>query len=166
MSPDWQLRLFRHGKGRYEDRIVHEHILIEGSTGYLKNTLDHNDLKGLERWFDRHNAYTSMEALEVRRVGPRSFATNSREADVTRPRADARVKEWAYRYLPFRAFFVFVWMYLIRGGFLDGRIGFRYCMLRAFVDYQISLKVMELRSKEGTAPSEQAEQSSSANSVA
>jgi hypothetical protein len=38
-------------------------------------------------------------------------------------------------------------MYLIRGGFLDGRIGFRYCMLKSFVDYQTSLKLIELQSE-------------------
>lgn len=30
MYPDWQLRLLRHGKGRYEERIVHEHVVIDG----------------------------------------------------------------------------------------------------------------------------------------
>jgi hypothetical protein len=42
---------------------------------------------------------------------------------------------------------VFIWMYFIRGGFLDGRVGARYCILRALVDYQISLKLIEMRSE-------------------
>jgi glycosyltransferase involved in cell wall biosynthesis len=148
MYPDWQLRLFRRGKGRYEERIVHEHVVIDGPTGYLTNPLEHNDFKGLERWFDRHNHYTSMEAMEIRRVldGDRS----QRIASTLMSRGPERtrlIKEFAYRYLPGRAFFVFIWMYLIRGGFLDGRIGFRYCMLKTFVDYQTSLKLIELQSE-------------------
>lgn len=167
MYPDWQLRLFRHGKGRYEERIVHEHVLVEGSAGYLQNPLEHNDLKGLERWLDRHNAYTSMEALEVRRVLERDHSQRIPAKLTSRgPERTRLFKEWAYRYLPLRAFFVFVWMYFIRGGFLDGRIGFRYCVLRAFVDYQISLKVIEARSDERTVATEQAKQRSSANSAA
>ncbi len=167
MYPDWQLRLFRRDKGRYEDRIVHEHVLIEGAAGYLKNALDHNDLKGLERWLDRHNAYTSMEALEVRRVLDRNHSQRIPAKLSARGPERTRVfKEWAYRYLPFRALFVFTWMYFIRGGFLDGRIVFRYCALRAFVDYQISLKVLELRESEEALATAQAEQRSSANSTA
>ncbi len=174
MFPDWQLRLFRRGKGRYEERIVHEHVVIDGTTGYLTNPLEHHDFKGLERWFDRHNRYTSMEAIEMRRVldGDRS----QRIASTLMSRGPERtrlIKEFAYRYLPCRAFFVFIWMYLIRGGFLDGRIGFRYCMLKTFVDYQTSLKLIELQSESAalrqkiveTAPAEDASSVSGARST-
>src|SRR5580704_15427444 len=102
-------------------------MMVEGSVGYLRNALEHNDFKGLERWFDRHNRYTSMEAIEIRRVleGTRTHRIES--TVVSRgPERTRAVKEFAYRYLPGRAFFVFVWMYFVRGGFLDGRIGFRY----------------------------------------
>jgi glycosyltransferase involved in cell wall biosynthesis len=147
MYPDWQLRLFRHGKGRYEERIVHEHIVLDGAAGYLTHPLVHNDFKGLERWFERHNRYTSMEAIEVRRVLVGDSFRRIRATLFSRgPERTRIVKEFAYRYLPFRALFVFVWMYFFRGGFLDGRIGFRYCMLKSFVDYQISLKLIELQS--------------------
>jgi hypothetical protein len=53
------------------------------------------------------------------------------------------LKELAYRYLPCRALFKFFWMYLIRGGFLDGRLGFRYSVLQMFYEYQVSLKALE-----------------------
>ena len=80
MYPDWQLRLFRRDKGRYEERIVHEHVVLEGTAGYLSNPLEHNDFKGLERWFDRHNRYTSMEAIEIRQcLGRRIVGADSRE---------------------------------------------------------------------------------------
>jgi hypothetical protein len=36
-------------------------------------------------------------------------------------------------------------MYLLRLGFLDGRLGFRYCLLHAFYEYQVSLKLEELQ---------------------
>jgi len=152
MTPDFQLRLLRRGKGRYEDRIVHEHVIVDGTVGYLKTPLEHNDLKGLDRWLERHNSYTRMEALEVRRVLDREDAGRIAGRLTARGPERRRVlKEWAYRYLPCRALFVFIWMYIVRGGFLDGRLGFRYCMLRAFVDYQISLKVMELGEEAGAA---------------
>lgn len=133
MYPDYQLRLFKHRVGRYEERIVHEHVILNGRVGYLRSPLEHNDYKGLERWFDRHNRYSSMEAIEICRVLDGDQSKRIKGSLLARgPERTRLVKEYAYRYLPCRAFFVFVWMYLIRGGFLDGRVGFRYSMLKAF----------------------------------
>jgi glycosyltransferase involved in cell wall biosynthesis len=145
--PGWQLRLFRHNRGRFESRIVHEHMLLNGKAGYLKNPLVHHDYKGIERYFDRHNTYSSMEAVEAYR------ALNQRngESDQIRsslfskgPERRRYLKLLGYRYLPFRPFFKFFWMYILRGGFLDGRIGFRFCLLHTFYEYQVSLKLEEL----------------------
>jgi glycosyltransferase involved in cell wall biosynthesis len=146
MFPDWQLRLFRHKCGRFEDRAVHEHVLLKGTSGYLKSPLEHNDFKSLSRWFDRHNVYTSLEAEEVAKVIARSSEIRmAGDIAVRGPARTRKVKEFGYKYLPCRALLVFVWMYVVRMGFLDGRIGFRYCILKAFVDYQTSLKVVEAR---------------------
>jgi glycosyltransferase involved in cell wall biosynthesis len=146
MFPDWQLRLFKRRLGRYEDRIVHEHVLLNGRARYLKNALEHDDFKGLERWFDRHNVYTSMEAKEILRLAHIRNGTRLKPRLLAQgPERTRLIKELAYRYLPCRAALVFIWMYLLRGGLLDGRVGFRYCVLKALVDYQTSLKVKELR---------------------
>ena len=55
------------------------------------------------------------------------------------------MKNLAYRHLPARSLFKFIWMYLIKLGFLDGRLGFRYCLLHTFYEYQVSLKLDELQ---------------------
>ena len=148
MYPDWQLRLFRHRAGRYEDRMVHEHVLVTGGSAFLKEPLEHDDCKGLERWFDRHNRYTSMEAAEIYRMleGDRAGRISGSFFSAG-PERTRVIKEFAYRYLPCRALFVFTWMYIVRGGFLDGRVGLRYCLLKALVDYQTSLKLIELKSE-------------------
>ena len=57
----------RRGRGRYETRLVHEHILLDGPPGYLK-PLIHYDYKGIERYFERHNVYSSLEAVEAHRT--------------------------------------------------------------------------------------------------
>jgi glycosyltransferase involved in cell wall biosynthesis len=146
MYPDYQLRLVRRGKGRYEDRIVHEHMVIEGMAGYLKNHLVHRDEKGIERYFDRHNTYSSMEAVEAWRLlhgrqGAASIAAGLRARGPERHRA---LKRFAYRHLPFRPLFHFLYLYVAKRGFLDGRLGLRYCALRFFHEYQLSLKIEEL----------------------
>lgn len=39
--PDYVLRLFRHGAGRFSDSLVHESVLLEGRTARLNNPLLH-----------------------------------------------------------------------------------------------------------------------------
>lgn len=146
MYPDYQLRLFRRGRARYEDRIVHEHMLVDGPEGRLTHHFLHQDDKGIERFIDRHNVYSSLEAVEIHRL------LTGRAADTIKPSFRRKgpprrraLKNFAYRHLPFRPLCVFLYMYLGKAGFLDGRVGWRYCRLRAIYEYQISLKLIELR---------------------
>ena len=147
--PDYNLRLIQAGHGRYEDRIVHEHMIVDGPAGYLKDHLLHDDDKGIERFFDRHNHYTSLEAVEIMRErlksGGEKLGGNFFERGPQRRRA---LKNFAQRYLPFRPMFLFVYMYILKAGFLDGRMGLRYCLLKMFFEYQIVLKVKEMRDPE------------------
>ena len=146
-APDWNLRFFKHRLGRYEQRIVHEHVILSGRAAYMHNPLEHNDYKGLDRYFERHNVYSSMEAVEVFRTLNRLGDGALEASPFTRgPRRRRWLKNLAYRYLPCRTLFKFVWAYLLKGGFLDGRLGFRYCLLQTFYEYQVSLKLRELRS--------------------
>ncbi len=146
MYPDWQLRLFRRGVARYENRCVHEHMVVDGATAFLDHHLVHHDYKGIERYFERHNHYTSLEAVEIHRMLTRPaedvIAGRLFGPGPSRRRA---LKNFAYRYLPARALVVFAYMYGWKRGFLDGRIGLRYCLIRAFHEYQIGLKLKELR---------------------
>ena len=145
--PDWNLRLLHRGRGRYEPRLVHEHVILDGPPGYLHHHLVHDDYKGIERYFERHNVYSSLEAVEAYRTltapdRPRGLPAMLWAQGPARRRF---LKNLAYRYLPARALMKFIYMYFIKLGFLDGRLGFRFCLLHTFYDYQISLKLEELR---------------------
>src|SRR5437868_2285950 len=61
--PSWNLRLFRRQSGRYDDREVHEHVVLNGPAGYLRHDLLHHDRRPLEAFITRHNRYSSLEAL-------------------------------------------------------------------------------------------------------
>jgi glycosyltransferase involved in cell wall biosynthesis len=142
--PNYSMRFFRHRLGRYEDRVVHEHIILNGRVGYLRSDMIHQDRRLLDRYFDRHNVYSTMEAQEVvRLLNQARGETISSRLFVRGPESRRLLKELAYRYLPCRALFKFFWMYLIQGGFLDGRLGFRYSVLQMFYEYQVSLKALE-----------------------
>lgn len=39
--PDYTLRLFRRGQGRFRDREVHEEVLVDGPVGFLTTPLEH-----------------------------------------------------------------------------------------------------------------------------
>ena len=71
--PDWNLRLFRHELGRYEnlrtsltpntgDNEVHEHVILQGKSGYLKADMLHEDFRDVFHWLERHNRYSNWEA--------------------------------------------------------------------------------------------------------
>ena len=63
--PSWNLRLFRHVRGRYEQREVHEHLVLEGKVGYCKHDLIHEDLRDMSFCIAKHNRYSSQEAREL-----------------------------------------------------------------------------------------------------
>ena len=146
--PDYNLRLLRRGRGRYEARLVHEHILLAGPPGYLKNPLIHYDYKGIERYFERHNVYSSLEAVEAYRTltAPdqpggcrRTFAGQGAGAPAVFKKSRLPVSARPAPCLNLSG------CTSVKLGFLDGRMGFRYCLLHTFYDYQISLKLEELR---------------------
>lgn len=146
MWPDWNMRLVRRGRARYEPRIVHEHMVVDGKAGYLDAPLVHYDYKGMERYIDRHNVYSSMEAVELYRAIRHPGQGGQIRPDWRRPGPARRrfLKTLAYRYVPARPIFVFVWMYVFRLGFLLGWVGFRYAALHMFYQYQIDLKYREI----------------------
>ncbi len=65
--PSWNLRLFKRGLARYEDRRVHEHMIVDGPTAHLPKTalLLHEDRRGLEHFIAKHNRYSTLEAQEL-----------------------------------------------------------------------------------------------------
>jgi len=146
--PNFRLLLFKHRVGRYEQRIVHEHLILRGKAGRLKNLLIHDDRKGIHQYFQRHNVYSTMEALEAHQylTGEAKDYSLAGALLGSTPERRRRLKQWAYRHLPFRPLFKFLWSYGLKRGFLDGRVGFRYCLLQSFYEYQVSLKLIELRS--------------------
>ena len=53
------------------------------------------------------------------------------------------LKDLSFR-IPLRPAVKFLWMYVLKLGFLDGRAGFTYCRLQAIYEYMIVVKMQEL----------------------
>jgi (heptosyl)LPS beta-1,4-glucosyltransferase len=61
--PDYQLRLLRRGRARYDPkREVHEIVILDGEEGYLENPLIHYNYDTLAQFVERQNGYTDYEA--------------------------------------------------------------------------------------------------------
>lgn len=144
--PRYQMRLFRKEKVWFTDYGHTEREVCDGPTGFLKETYPHHTCsKGLSRWIEKHNRYSTDEATETLRqmengsVNWRHLFFGSSE--VERRRA---LKDLSQR-LPFRPLLRFFYMYFLLGGFLDGQAGFAWCTLQAFYEYLILLKVWEMK---------------------
>lgn len=144
--PRYQLRLFRHGKVWFTDYGHTEREVCEGNTSFLKETYPHyTSGKGLSRWIDKHNRYSTDEAretlhqLEQGSINWRDLFFGKTE--VERRRA---LKNLSLR-VPGRPLVRFFYMYFLLGGCLDGRAGFTWCTLQAFYEYLILLKAWEMK---------------------
>jgi glycosyltransferase involved in cell wall biosynthesis len=144
--PRYQMRLFRKDKVWFTDYGHTEREVCEGPTSFLKETYPHYTCsKGLSRWIDKHNRYSTDEAYETLRQ-IKAGKVNwwdlfFGESEVEKRRA---LKDLSLR-LPFRPLIRFIYMYFLLGGFLDGRGGFAWCTLQAFYEYLILLKVWEIQ---------------------
>lgn len=104
--PDAQLRLFRAGRGRFNDRLVHESVQLDGRVSQLKNHLLHKaypDVHGFEK---AHEKYARLAAQEAMRSGYRPWKA-SLANELVHP-------VWTFFY-----------RYFGRRGFLDGILGLR-----------------------------------------
>lgn len=144
--PDHQLRLFRLGKGRYERRSVHESVIVDGGVAFIDAPLQHENLKGIDAFMQRHLRYAALEAQEMLRAEQEGWG-GQRPGRLfgTWPerRRFLKVRVW-YR-LPTRPAIRFFWIYVVKRGFLDGRAGFVYASLLAIYEFLINLKLAELR---------------------
>lgn len=148
--PTWFGRLVRVGHVRVE-REVNEEYYTDGEIGLLKEHIIHFPFnKGFEAWFEKHNRYSSMEAkVAMDRV---SEATRWRGLFERDPQARRKsLKQLVYR-LPGRPLVIFIALYIVSGGFLEGRAGFTFCVLRAIYEFMIDCKLRELRLRRAGLP--------------
>lgn len=144
--PRYQLRLLRHGRVWFTDYGHTEREVCEGETGFLQETYPHYTCgKGFSRWIEKHNRYSTDEAvetvhqLETGSVNWRDLLFGATEVERRRALKDLSLR------LPCRPFIRFLYMYVLLGGYLDGRAGFAWCVLQAFYEYLILLKVWEIK---------------------
>src|SRR5262249_51997683 len=145
MYPVWILRLFRPQKVKWE-RLVNPVAVVDGPVGHLScDIIHHSFSKGLGEWVTKHNKYAQFEAQEAIRTvkhGMDDFWGMFAVGDPVRRRK--AMKAMSYR-LPLRPMLRFIYMYVLKMGFLDGSAGLTYCRLIATYEFFIDLNVREMR---------------------
>lgn len=117
------IRLFRYGKGRVENRLMDEHIIVDGEVEKLDGDLIHYDYKGLNTWLNKHIWYSD---LEVKMYDTQSGMTGGNEVQ-------KRKRGYYYRLPMFlRARMYYWYRYYGQRGFLDGKEGKILIFLQAY----------------------------------
>lgn len=122
---DRVLRLLRVGAGRYDERLVHEEIVLDpgSSVGELSTALDHFSYEDWPSTFERMLSYSSRGAAEAQAKG-------------------RRVPGWK---LALASQARFAKQFVFQGGYRDGIHGFVLCGLAAS---QVFLRLAKLRLRE------------------
>lgn len=132
--PMIMLRLFRYKYGRVEDKMMDEHVMLsEGSVGNLRNPFFDDNHNGLTWWTQKHNGYSTREALDLLAT-EYGISLDNGVANTGEHSAYVRKMKLKYVCLPlfWRAFAFFVYRYFFRLGFLDGKEGFLWHFLQGF----------------------------------
>lgn len=121
--PDYQLRLLRRGRARYDPaRPVHETVLLDGEAGYLQNPLIHYNYDSVAQFRAKMMRYTRLEAHILRNQG-------------------VRARPWTYVTMPLREF----WRRFVRlGGYRDHLYGLLFCGLMAWYTLVTYLRLRTL----------------------
>jgi glycosyltransferase involved in cell wall biosynthesis len=152
-----KLSLFRLGFGSFEKRLelqnsemadmeIHEHFLVNGNVGSLREPVRHCNFNNLFRYISKHNEYSEWEAA-VYLQGDSTSVKPSFFGSKTQRRRWLKKHFLTNRWAPL---LYFMYMYIFRFGFRDGRAGFfyilYYCVYLIFISSKIyeSKLVMEL----------------------
>lgn len=147
LYPSWVVRLVRPDRVRYVNRGHAETQEVEGRVESLEEDLLDENLKGVDEWRRRQARYAEEEArFEASDAAPfRARALFSRDPLVRR----AALKRVARRF-PARGAVSFAYAWILRGGWRDGTVGFRFCLEKARFQQQIQRRVAELRRAQKT----------------
>jgi glycosyltransferase involved in cell wall biosynthesis len=120
--PDYVTRFFRRGKAQFSDDLVHERLIVQGTTGTLAAPLMHESYRDLGQVIEKMNLYSSLAARDLHAQGRRASLATALGKGL-----------WA-----------FIRTYLLRAGFLDGREGLLVAVATAESTYYRYLKLAYL----------------------
>jgi glycosyltransferase involved in cell wall biosynthesis len=137
----WNVQLLDRRYAKYDGSLVGERVRVDGPVDRLRNDIVDDDLKGVAAWLIKHVHYAQLETQRRDQAAPlpkRIRALRSR-SDI-RPLSRAVLKDVVFPSVPAKPVALFIYMYLIRLGLLDGRAGLRFCFFQAW--FQVSVNAL------------------------
>jgi glycosyltransferase involved in cell wall biosynthesis len=146
-----KLSLFRAGLGAFEmrykdqdgsmgDMEVHEHVLVKGRVGEIKEPIKHLNYNSLSRFIIKHDQYSNYESNVHYKGTDQNLESNIFGSFEQRRRY---IKKKLIRNI-FSPIAYFVYLYIFRLGFIDGRQGFYYILYQSIYLYFVNSKIYEL----------------------
>jgi len=129
------------------DMEVHEHVVLNGKAGKLKNPLSHHNVESLSRYIRKHDEYSNWEANVWLRGNQ-----GREELPAALFGIQAQRRRWLRKWLfalPGSPFMFFIYKYILRFGFLDGIPGLIYCGMQGIQFFQVKAKIYELQNARG-----------------
>jgi glycosyltransferase involved in cell wall biosynthesis len=148
MYPIYHLRLFRRGRGRCESRKYDQHFFVDGATAKLAHPMIDDIRLPLGEWTQRHNRWADAEVDEL--LAPTEGVIKGDASGD--PVAGKRAQRGFYYRQPLfvRAFLLFLYRYVWKRGFLDGREGLIFYVLQTFwFRFLVDAKLHERRKAMG-----------------
>jgi glycosyltransferase involved in cell wall biosynthesis len=135
----WVVRLVDRRYTKYDGSLVGERACVDGRIKRLDNDIVDEDRKGLAAWLHKHVRYAQLECERRGSTGrlPERWRT-LRHGSNTRPLARSVLKELVFPVTPAKPAALFLYMYIVRLGFLDGRAGLRFCFYHAWFEMNVT----------------------------
>ena len=134
-SGSWVVRLVDRRYTKYDGSLVGERACVDGPVGRLANDIVDEDRKGLASWLHKHVRYAELEQRRRGQPVPareRLRRFRARDRSDTRPLTRVILKDLVFPALPARPLALFLYMYVVRLGLLDGPAGVRFCFFHAW----------------------------------
>ncbi len=143
------VRIFRTGQARYEKRLMDEHLsVLSGDTIELEHQFIDDNRMSIGQFTEKHNGYAGREAALLLDAEYALSDTASMPQDYGEEVVKKRAQKARYARMPlfWRAFGYFVYRYIIKLGFLDGKEGFLWDFLQGWwYRTLVDAKVFEIK---------------------
>lgn len=149
------MRMFRKGCAVYEQRLMDEHLrLLRGQTHECENDFCDHNLNNLSWFCKKHIDYSVREAAELLDI-ELGISGRSSEGELDSQALDKRRRKESYARKPlfWRSFAYFIYRYLLKGGWRDGKEGFLFAFLQGWwYRTMADAKVLEIKRKSNGDP--------------
>jgi len=137
----WNVQLMDRRYCKYDGSLVGERVCVDGDIRRLSNDIVDDDHKNLAAWLHKHVRYAELEAEgrgEPAPLGDRIRSLRSGTKGNSRAMSRAVIKDIIFPALPAKPLAIFCYMYLLRGGPLDGLVGLRFCFYHAWYEASVN----------------------------